>query len=96
MKNSKNSETNNATTVVAYPVVINAEKQSEQVLNQQEPEPKMVVSCKACGKEFDSTFSVDDFAGLSKEQHEAGTLHLCPFCGNLSIYELKDYHERQA
>ena len=59
-------------------------------------EPKMVVTCKACGKEFDSTFTLDDFAALSKEQFEAGTLHLCPFCGNLSLYEMKDYHEAQA
>ena len=64
-----------------------------ELSSQQEPEPKMVVTCKSCGKEFDSTFSVEDFAALSKEQHEAGTLHLCPFCGNLSIYEMKDYHE---
>jgi hypothetical protein len=59
-------------------------------------EPKMVVTCKSCGKEFDSTFTFEDFAALSKEQFEAGTLHLCPFCGNLSLYEMKDYHEPQA
>jgi len=54
---------------------------------------KMVLKCKACRADFDSTFSVEDFASLATDQLEAGTLHLCPNCGNLSIYELKDYRE---
>ena len=56
-------------------------------------EKKMSVTCKNCNKDFDSTFSVDDFQALSKDQYEAGTLHLCPYCGSLTIYKLQDYHE---
>ena len=95
MKKVKNSEIN-VSAVVGYPVRIPSENKGVDGMIQREPEPKMVVSCMSCGQEFDSTFSVEDFAALSKEQHEAGTLHLCPFCGNLSIYEMKDYHERQT
>ena len=95
MKKVKNSEIN-VSEVVGYPVKISSESKSVESMIQGDQEPKMVVSCKSCGQEFDSTFSVNDFAALSKEQHEAGTLHLCPFCGNLSIYEMKDYHERQS
>jgi len=58
-----------------------------------ELEEKMVLKCKTCGTEFDSTFSVEEFSMLPREQYEAGTLHLCPNCGNLSIYGLKDYRE---
>lgn len=54
---------------------------------------KMILRCKSCGRKFDSTFSVDEFSSLPSGQFEAGTLHLCPDCGNLSIYELKDYQE---
>jgi len=54
---------------------------------------KMVLNCKSCGLDFDSTFSVDEFSLLSEDQNRSGTLHLCPHCGNLSIYELKDYQE---
>jgi DNA-directed RNA polymerase subunit RPC12/RpoP len=54
---------------------------------------KMVLKCKACGNDFQSTFSVREFSMLSQEQYEAGTLHLCPDCGNLSIYKMKDYRE---
>ncbi len=54
---------------------------------------KMALKCKACGLDFDSTFSVEEFSLLSEDQNRSGTLHLCPHCGNLSIYELKDYRE---
>ena len=58
-----------------------------------ESEIKMALTCKNCKREFNSTFSIDDFACLSEDQHEAGTLHLCPFCGTLTIYQMTDYHE---
>lgn len=58
-----------------------------------EKDRKMVLKCKACRADFDSTFSIEEFSMLSRKQYEAGTLHLCPNCGNLSIYELKDYRE---
>ena len=54
-------------------------------------ERKMSLKCKSCGEEFDSTFTVDDFSLLSNNQLDSGTLHICPDCGSLSIYELKDY-----
>jgi hypothetical protein len=54
---------------------------------------KMVLKCKACGGDFDSTFSVEEFSLLPEDQNKSGTLHLCPHCGNLSIYELGDYQE---
>jgi len=54
---------------------------------------KMVLKCKACGGDFDSTFSVEEFSLLPEDQNKSGTLHLCPHCGNLSIYELRDYQE---
>jgi hypothetical protein len=57
---------------------------------------KMVLKCKSCGSYFDSTFSVEEFSSLPPDQNESGTLHLCPQCGNLSIYELKDYKEPQS
>ena len=54
---------------------------------------KMTLKCKSCLKYFDSTFSVEEFSLLPKDQNTAGTLHLCPHCGNLSIYKLEDYEE---
>jgi DNA-directed RNA polymerase subunit RPC12/RpoP len=54
---------------------------------------KMVLTCKSCGKTFSSTFSVGEMEDISQEQYEAGTLHLCPHCGNLSMYLIRDYHE---
>lgn len=54
---------------------------------------KMRLECHSCGKSFDSTFTVEDFGSLPLEQYEAGTLHLCPYCGDLGIYQLKDYKE---
>jgi predicted RNA-binding Zn-ribbon protein involved in translation (DUF1610 family) len=74
--------------VVAYPVTLT----SKDVIPLKETE-KMVLRCKSCGHKFDSTFSIEEFSMLSKEQYEAGTLHLCPSCGSLSIYVLKDYEE---
>ncbi len=73
---------------VAYPVTLI----SKDVTPLKETK-KMVLKCKSCGQDFDSTYSIEEFSMLSKEQYEAGTLHLCPSCGNLSIYVLKDYGE---
>jgi len=81
--------------IIAYTVHSISQKGSGNMAHDQKPDPKMVLTCKSCKEEFDSTFSVEDFATLPKEQYESGTLHLCPSCGNLSIYELKDYHEHQ-
>jgi predicted RNA-binding Zn-ribbon protein involved in translation (DUF1610 family) len=73
---------------LAYPVTL-----TSKVVAPLKETKKMVLRCKSCGQEFDSTFSIEEFSMLSKEQYEAGTLHLCPSCGNLSIYTLKDYKE---
>ncbi|MGI0090553.1 MAG: hypothetical protein ACREBS_02480 [Nitrososphaerales archaeon] len=54
---------------------------------------RMSLTCKSCGKSFDSTFTEEEFALLPRDQNETGTLHLCPLCGNLSTYLLKDYRE---
>jgi len=54
---------------------------------------KMVLACKSCSISFDSTFTVDEFSLVSEQQFESGTLHICPHCGNLSIYLMKDYRE---
>jgi len=78
----------NESIAVAYPVTLAS--RDEIPLKETK---KMVLKCKSCGQEFDSTFSTEEFSMLSKEQYEAGTLHLCPTCGNLSIYVLKDYEE---
>ena len=53
----------------------------------------MVIQCRECNRSFDSTFTTSDFASLPVKQFEAGTLHLCPHCGNLSAYLLSDYKE---
>jgi predicted RNA-binding Zn-ribbon protein involved in translation (DUF1610 family) len=53
----------------------------------------MFVSCRICRKSFETTFSTDDFERLSVNQSETGTLHLCPNCGDLSLYKMKDYFE---
>jgi predicted RNA-binding Zn-ribbon protein involved in translation (DUF1610 family) len=55
---------------------------------------KMIVVCKSCGAKFDSTCAVAEYESLSKDQYEAGTLHLCPNCGFLGTYLLKDYREQ--
>jgi len=78
----------NEPTAVAYPVTLTSK--DETPLKETK---KMVLKCKSCGVVFDSTFSIEEFSILSKEQYESGTLHLCPSCGNLSIYVLKDYEE---
>ncbi|MDG6908102.1 MAG: hypothetical protein JRN20_20220 [Nitrososphaerota archaeon] len=59
-------------------------------------ERKMILYCRTCGKAFDSTFAVNDFAALSSEQLRAGTIHLCPHCGELAIYQLSDYKEPKS
>ncbi|MDG6995258.1 MAG: hypothetical protein JRN52_04980 [Nitrososphaerota archaeon] len=56
-------------------------------------ERRMILHCRTCSKPFDSTFAVNDFAALSAEQLKAGTIHLCPHCGELAIYQLRDYEE---
>ncbi len=58
-----------------------------------EKEHRMSLKCKSCGRFFDSTFTVEEFASLPTDQTEVGTLHLCPSCGALAIYHLKDYVE---
>lgn len=55
----------------------------------------MLVKCRACEREFDSTFTVDDFAKLPLDQKESGTLHLCPHCGTLGLYVIHDYFEQK-
>jgi uncharacterized C2H2 Zn-finger protein len=58
--------------------------------------PKMMqVRCVKCGNLFESTFSVDDFHSLPSSFTDGGTLHLCPHCGHLGIYSLKDYVENK-
>jgi hypothetical protein len=54
---------------------------------------KMSLDCKSCGNSFDSTFTVEEYESLPTEQYEAGTLHICPHCGFLGTYLLKDYKE---
>ncbi|HKW05617.1 MAG TPA: hypothetical protein VJN71_09990 [Nitrososphaerales archaeon] len=56
---------------------------------------KMAIRCKRCSHEFDSTFTSEELAILSNDQNESGTLHLCPECGLLSIYLLRDYFQTQ-
>ena len=80
-----------AKNVEGYP--INLESTS---LKQEEQKKKMMlVKCRSCAKSFDTTFTVQDFETLSRNQMESGTLHLCPQCGNLSLYVLKDYFEEK-
>jgi predicted RNA-binding Zn-ribbon protein involved in translation (DUF1610 family) len=77
-----------------YPITSHENETGKMDSVMTEPEQKkMVLKCKACGNDFQSTFSVREFSMLSQEQFEAGTLHLCPDCGNLSIYKMKDYRE---
>ncbi len=56
---------------------------------------KMSLNCKSCGESFDSTFTVAEYESLPTEQYEAGTLHICPHCGFLGTYLLKDYKEER-
>jgi DNA-directed RNA polymerase subunit RPC12/RpoP len=56
---------------------------------------RMAIRCKRCSHEFDSTFTAEELAILSNDQNESGTLHLCPECGQLSIYLLRDYFQSQ-
>ncbi len=79
----------------AYPI------QMEPKLNRRHPDiddqraEKMLLKCRSCKKVFDSTFTREEFSSLSIDQNESGTLHLCPHCGNLAIYLLKDYFENE-
>jgi DNA-directed RNA polymerase subunit RPC12/RpoP len=54
----------------------------------------MLVKCRSCGRNFDTTFTVQDFGMLPRDQKESGTLHLCPHCGTLSLYMIRDYFEQ--
>jgi DNA-directed RNA polymerase subunit RPC12/RpoP len=56
---------------------------------------RMVVRCSECNKLFDSTFTIEDIANLPREGLESGTMHLCPYCGYLGLYLLKDYIEEK-
>jgi hypothetical protein len=82
---------------LAYPLnysVSNRDPEAtKKVMDGHKKDRKMILMCKACGANFDSTFSVEEFSLLAEDQNRSGTLHLCPNCGNLSIYELKDYQE---
>jgi DNA-directed RNA polymerase subunit RPC12/RpoP len=55
----------------------------------------MLVKCRACGEEFDSPLAVDDFPKLLLDQKESGTLQMCPHCGTLGLYAIRDYCERR-
>ncbi len=57
---------------------------------------KMEITCKSCGKSFDTTFTIDDLVSLPRDQYEAGTLHLCPYCGKLLMYHSEDYREHMS
>jgi hypothetical protein len=96
--NESCSDTSGTDESIAYPLafspkVLQVEEARNEKTTKTNETKKMELKCKACGKAFDSTFSVEEFSLLPRQQYEAGTLHLCPACGNLSIYELKDYQE---
>ena len=82
---------------LAYPLnysVSNRDSEAiKKVMNDGKKDRKLILKCKSCRTNFDSTFSVEEFSLLTEDQNRSGTLHLCPNCGNLSIYELKDYQE---
>ena len=63
-------------------------------LKSQGAQKMMALACHACGRPFNSTFTVSEFSNLSTAQYESGTLHLCPHCGEVSMYMLKDYFEK--
>jgi len=96
-KDMSNDSVENSATPYSVDYALNAISHDDKsdMENLMDKRKKMVLRCKSCGKEFDSTFSVEEFSMISEEQRDAGTLHLCPSCGNLSIYELKDYFEPQ-
>ncbi|MGI0080226.1 MAG: hypothetical protein ACRECH_11430 [Nitrososphaerales archaeon] len=80
--------------IEAYPIEIRHEQlSSDEAHSNPSDNVKMLIKCKSCAKLFDSTFTAEEFASLPKDQNESGTLHLCPHCGQLSIYLLKDYVE---
>ena len=74
----------------AYPINLDVSAPPKQ---DEQEKKMMLVKCRSCAKSFDTTFNVQDFETLSRNQMESGTLHLCPHCGNLSLYVLKDYCE---
>lgn len=79
--------------IEAYPIETRQEQMSSSEIRDRSEKRKMLLKCKSCLNFFDSTFTTDEFALLPKDQNESGTLHLCPHCGQLSIYLLKDYTE---
>lgn len=79
--------------IEAYPIEIKRQQLPNETPRDSSGKGEMLLKCKSCGKLFDSTFTTADFALLPKDQNESGTLHLCPHCGQLSIYLLKDYAE---
>ena len=79
--------------IEAYPIEIKRDQLPSEIPKNPSGKGKMLLKCKSCGKLFDSAFTTGDFAFLPKDQNESGTLHLCPHCGQLSIYLLKDYAE---
>lgn len=85
---------NNPHKIDAYDVSFNLNgisKGADKTISQKNK--AMKVNCRACGRSFETTFSVDDFERLSSDQSEAGTLHICPHCGDLGLYKMKDYFE---
>lgn len=79
--------------IEAYPIITRQEQSLPGETRDPAEKRKMLLKCKSCLNFFDSTFTIDEFALLPKDQNESGTLHLCPHCGQLSIYLLKDYTE---
>ena len=79
--------------IEAYPIPFDEQKLASSDSPSQKHTKMMLLKCRYCHNLFDSTFSTEDFAYVSTQQNEAGTVHLCPHCGQLSIYLLKDYLE---
>ncbi len=85
---------NNPHKIEAYYIPVDLSgisKEADKTINRKNK--AMMVNCRACGRSFETTFSVDDFERLSSDQSEAGTLHICPHCGDLGLYKMKDYFE---
>ncbi len=52
---------------------------------------RLMVKCNKCGSLFDSMFTDNDIEKLPRDQLDVGTFHLCPYCGYLGVYHLKNY-----
>ena len=90
---SERSETLQDQNIEAYPILFGEHKLESSEAPSQKHSKMMLLRCRYCDNLFDSTFAAEDFAFLSIQQNESGTVHLCPHCGHLSIYLLKDYLE---